>query len=108
MKKYFILTAALCISYISYAQDFIAATYNIRQRNTVDTGNMWVDRKVPLTNLIKYHGFDIFGVQEAFHDQVQDLKRYFRDSIMSVWGVMTAHRRVSTRQFITTPIGSKP
>lgn len=35
---------------------------------------MWNDRKVPLSNLIKYHGFDIFGIQEGFYDQVQDLK----------------------------------
>lgn len=75
MRKYLILFTAICFSYISYAQDFIAASYNIRQRNTVDTGNMWNDRKVPLTNLIKYHGFDIFGIQEGFYDQVQDLKK---------------------------------
>jgi len=74
LKKSFILLAALCLSFITYAQDFIAASYNIRQRNTVDVDNMWNDRKVPLTNLIKYHGFDIFGIQEGFYDQVQDLK----------------------------------
>ncbi|HAL53268.1 endonuclease/exonuclease/phosphatase family protein [Sphingobacterium siyangense] len=75
MKKSLFLVIALCLSFLSYGQEFIAGSYNIRQRNTVDVDNMWNDRKVPLTNLIKYHGFDIFGIQEGFFDQVQDLKK---------------------------------
>ncbi|SPZ87342.1 Uncharacterised protein [Sphingobacterium multivorum] len=66
MKKSLFLVIALCLSFLSYGQEFIAGSYNIRQRNTVDVDNMWNDRKVPLTNLIKYHGFDIFGIQEGF------------------------------------------
>ena len=51
------------------------ATYNIRQRNQVDTGNMWIDRKEKVCTLIKFHDFDILGVQEAFKDQMDDMHK---------------------------------
>lgn len=35
---------------------------------------MWADRKDKVGNLIKYHDFDIFGVQEAFKNQMNDLQ----------------------------------
>lgn len=73
------LYITLCIVWINIscalAQSLHVATYNIRQRNQVDTGNMWIDRKDKVSNLIKYHNFDVFGVQEAFHDQMIDLQK---------------------------------
>lgn len=57
------------------AQSIHVATYNIRQRNQVDTGNLWIDRKEKVANQIKYHDFDIFGIQEAFKDQMDDMQK---------------------------------
>lgn len=65
----------LMVTAIVEAQQFRIATYNIRQKNTHDIGNMWDERKEPLTNLIKFHQFEIFGTQEGFHDQLADMER---------------------------------
>lgn len=55
-------------------QEMNVASYNIRLKTTADVGNLWDDRKDALTNLIKYHEFEIFGVQEAFIEQLQDME----------------------------------
>ncbi|MDH5825187.1 endonuclease/exonuclease/phosphatase family protein [Sphingobacterium sp. SG20118] len=80
MKK-FILAIFLICSGLSYsmAQQMRIATYNIRQKNNHDTGNMWNERKDAVANLIKFHNFEIFGVQEAFIDQVKDLQERLPD-----------------------------
>lgn len=75
MKKTISLALLIWCSVSLYAQTIHVATYNIRQRNQVDSGNMWIDRKEKVCNLIKYHDFDIFGVQEAFKDQMDDMKK---------------------------------
>src|SRR5690606_13468417 len=75
MKKTLSLVLLLWCSYQAFAQSMHVATYNIRQRNQVDTGNLWIDRKDKVCNLIKYHEFDIFGVQEAFKDQMDDMQK---------------------------------
>lgn len=75
MKKIIILILLLWSAFSVYAQTIHVATYNIRQRNQVDTGNLWIDRKEQVCNLIKYHDFDIFGVQEAFKDQMDDMQK---------------------------------
>lgn len=55
-------------------QEMNVASYNIRLKTTADVGNLWDDRKDALTDLIKYHEFEIFGVQEAFIEQLQDME----------------------------------
>lgn len=50
------------------------ATYNLRYANTTDVGNLWGDRKQAVVDLIQYHQFDLFGVQEAVKLQLEDLK----------------------------------
>ena len=78
MKKILInLTLLLLVSF-SYAQKFNVATFNvatfnIRMKTKADTGNLWDVRKHAVNNLIKYHEFDIFGVQEAFKEQLDDM-----------------------------------
>lgn len=57
----------------SMAQTMQVGTYNIRQRNSIDEGNLWQDRKEYLCKLIKYHEFDVLGIQEAFKDQLNDM-----------------------------------
>ncbi|MEY3376244.1 MAG: hypothetical protein RL463_552, partial [Bacteroidota bacterium] len=56
------------------AQTIKMATYNLRYANTTDKGNLWTERKGAVVDLIQYHQFDIFGVQEAVKLQLEDLK----------------------------------
>ncbi len=51
-------------------------TYNLRNNNQGDAkaGNGWDARKGVVAQLLRYHEFDIFGTQEGFIDQLQDLK----------------------------------
>ncbi len=49
------------------------ASYNIRYDNPNDGENAWSSRKESVKNLVTYHNFDIFGVQEALQNQVNDL-----------------------------------
>lgn len=60
--------------YILSAQELTVASFNIRLKKTSDVGNLWDDRKQAVTNLIQFHEFDIFGIQEGFYEQVQDMK----------------------------------
>lgn len=55
---------------------FNVASYNLRQLNDGDTkaGNGWSRRCPVLGELIRYHEFDIFGTQEGFKSQLEDLK----------------------------------
>ncbi|HLT87301.1 MAG TPA: endonuclease/exonuclease/phosphatase family protein [Sphingobacterium sp.] len=64
----------LGFSYILLAQELTVASFNIRLKITSDVGNLWDDRKQAVTNLIQFHEFDIFGIQEGFYEQVQDMK----------------------------------
>ena len=49
------------------------ASYNIRLDRAADGINAWSNRKENVKALIQYHDFDIFGTQEGFHNQLQDL-----------------------------------
>ncbi len=55
---------------------FNVATYNIRQLNGDDDkeGNGWERRCPYVADLIKFHDFNIFGTQEGFKSQLEDLK----------------------------------
>lgn len=59
---------------VTEAQELTVASFNIRLKTASDTGNMWDDRKHAVTNLIQFHAFDIFGIQEGFYEQVQDIQ----------------------------------
>jgi len=56
------------------AQTIKIATYNLRYANTTDVGNLWTERKHAVVDLIQYHQFELFGVQEAVKLQLEDLK----------------------------------
>ncbi|MBO7418160.1 MAG: endonuclease/exonuclease/phosphatase family protein [Bacteroidaceae bacterium] len=55
---------------------FVLATYNIRYegQGDYDNGNGWSTRRDYIAQLIRFHGFDIFGTQEGLYNQLQDLK----------------------------------
>lgn len=75
MKSFFLsILLLLALSCILSAQELTVASFNIRLKTTSDVGNLWEDRKQAVTNLIQFHEFDIFGIQEGFYEQVQDMK----------------------------------
>ncbi|RFS21735.1 hypothetical protein DVR12_13825 [Chitinophaga silvatica] len=51
-----------------------AATFNLRLNIAYDSANAWPHRKEMVKELIQYHNFDVFGVQEALIDQMHDLE----------------------------------
>ncbi len=73
MKRLFVLfVLAFVITDVS-AQQLRVMTYNIRYNNKGDSLNAWPHRKDNLVSQVLYHGVQVLGVQEALHDQMQDL-----------------------------------
>lgn len=56
-----------------HAQKITIGTFNLRYDNPRDTGNLWVDRAPIASNLIRFHGFDVLGVQEGLLNQLNDI-----------------------------------
>lgn len=56
---------------------FNLATYNIRYYSKEDSlaGNTWSRRCPQIAEVVKFHGFDIFGTQEGLKFQLEDLKK---------------------------------
>lgn len=56
--------------------EFNVATYNLRQLNDGDAarGDGWQLRHPVIAQIIRFHEFDIFGTQEGFKSQLDDLK----------------------------------
>ncbi len=83
MKKLILfLPAALAISTAAPAQTVddapnnrpvVAATYNIRMNNPGDKENAWPNRAAWVRELVRFHEWDIFGTQEGFRSQLDDL-----------------------------------
>jgi endonuclease/exonuclease/phosphatase family metal-dependent hydrolase len=70
------LTATLLAAMLAAsasAQPLRVATFNLRYANEKDSGNLWKDRLPAVAALIRYHGFDIMGTQEALNVQLEDL-----------------------------------
>lgn len=72
--KLLLTLVACCYSISLLAQQLNVATFNIRLKTDSDVGNLWIDRKQAVTNLIVFHEFDIFGIQEGFIEQVADMQ----------------------------------
>lgn len=68
----------LVLSNTCFAENavFNVATYNLRQLNPGDDarGDGWASRCPVIAGLIRFHEFDIFGTQEGFKTQLDDLK----------------------------------
>lgn len=58
-----------------YAQQLTIGTYNLRNDNKGDIGNLWVQRAPVVANLIRFHQFDVFGIQEGFKNQLDDINK---------------------------------
>lgn len=76
MKKT-IITATLLLFFCvqTFAQKLIIGTYNLRNDNKGDVGNLWVQRAPIVANLLRFHQYDIFGIQEGFKNQVEDINK---------------------------------
>jgi endonuclease/exonuclease/phosphatase family metal-dependent hydrolase len=64
---------------VVFGQSFDVMTYNIRYDNAGDGINRWDNRKEKVYALIKKYDPEIFGVQEALHHQLQNLKNNLKD-----------------------------
>ncbi|UOB17263.1 endonuclease/exonuclease/phosphatase family protein [Abyssalbus ytuae] len=74
-----LLIITLHFSVNLFAQEFKVITYNIRNNNprNDDGLNSWKYRKENVAQLINFHEADIFGLQEAYTDQVQFIASEF-------------------------------
>lgn len=65
-----------CSSTTPKEASFNVASYNIRQKNADDSikGNGWDLRCPVVADLVRFHEFDIFGTQEGYLRQLEDLK----------------------------------
>ena len=74
IKKIIITTAFLLfICAQIFAQQLTIGTYNLRNDNKGDIGNLWAQRAPIVANLLRFHQFDIFGIQEGFKNQLDDI-----------------------------------
>lgn len=76
-KKFIFLTILGLLTVFSMqAQNMNVASYNIRYANKGDSanGNGWGQRYPVISELIRFHDFDIFGTQEGKYHQLNDLK----------------------------------
>ena len=74
IKKIIITTAFLLfICAQIFTQQLTIGTYNLRNDNKGDIGNLWAQRAPIVANLLRFHQFDIFGIQEGFKNQLDDI-----------------------------------
>ncbi len=67
-------TLFLGVSFL-FSQQLRVASYNLRYDNPEDLLNNWKYRKDVIGKQILFHDFDIFGTQEGFHHQLEDLSQ---------------------------------
>jgi endonuclease/exonuclease/phosphatase family metal-dependent hydrolase len=69
------LLSVIVATQISEAGDITVASFNIRYDNHSDSinGNGWRQRYPIICDLIRFHGFDVFGAQEVLHNQLLDM-----------------------------------
>lgn len=77
MKAKFLLLFLAFMMHVllSGAQDLTVGSYNIRLYTPRDTGNLWETRAPVVAELIRFHDFDVFGTQEGFRHQLEDLRK---------------------------------
>ena len=70
------------------AHAHIFATYNIRYDNSGDAsrGNAWNERGSVIAKMVRFHGFDLFGTQEGFLHQMQDLQKLLPEHALLTHG----------------------
>ncbi|PTX98649.1 endonuclease [Opitutus sp. ER46] len=76
-RSWFILILLAVTAVSVSAQDLVLGTYNLRNDNAGDVqrGNGWKERVPFVAGLIRFHGFDVLGTQEALYHQLEDVAR---------------------------------
>lgn len=79
MKKLIIFVSLLFLA-VAYgkAEDkevLRIATFNLRMDTPSDGENAWPHRKDMVNDLVRFYGFDLFGTQEGFTHQLNDILR---------------------------------
>ncbi len=69
----------LMLSLSISAQEMSFMTYNIKYDDGKNTPNSWVNRKHFLLHQIQFYEPDVLGIQEALHNQVQQMDSTLRD-----------------------------
>ena len=75
LKFSLLLILIITIKFSISAQTFTVATYNLRYDNRGDSGNLWINRAPIQSNLIRFHDFDVVGIQEGLINQLEDLSK---------------------------------
>jgi endonuclease/exonuclease/phosphatase family metal-dependent hydrolase len=73
IKKGIIYQLILLFTIITNSQNLKIITYNIRYDNPNDGENNWLNRKDDLCAQLNFYDPDIFGVQEALPNQINDI-----------------------------------
>lgn len=63
----------LLVSNLTMAQNLRVITYNIRLNTPSDGVNAWPNRSDQVSALLDFHQAEIFGLQEAFIGQIEDI-----------------------------------
>jgi endonuclease/exonuclease/phosphatase family metal-dependent hydrolase len=85
MRYLLLIALTIIVGFSTYAQkakdkgSLRIMTYNIRYLNTIDSINVWDNRKDKIAGFIKYHQADLIGVQEAVFSQIEDLQEKLPD-----------------------------
>lgn len=72
-----LLPGAVAQQLLKLDYPFRMATYNIRFDNPNDRENVWANRSGNVANLLRFHKADIFCLQEALINQIEDLEAEF-------------------------------
>lgn len=79
IRRFFIIVVLMVgMAHFVQAQQLTVATYNMRNDNNNEDaahGDGWQQRYPIIAELVRFHGFDVFGTQECLHHQLLDLKR---------------------------------
>lgn len=73
MKKA-VLILLLFAPFTLLAQQMNIVTFNIRYNTPNDGENAWPNRIEMVNSLLRFHEADIFGLQEALHEQILDVE----------------------------------
>jgi endonuclease/exonuclease/phosphatase family metal-dependent hydrolase len=75
IRLLFLVALSLLSGLFVSAQDLRVATYNLRYINKNDSinGNGWHMRSPAIIALIRFHDFDVFGTQEGYKNQLDDI-----------------------------------
>jgi len=74
MKKLILIFLAL-FPFTLVAQQINVLSFNIRYNTKNDKENAWPNRVEMVTGLLHFHDADIFGLQEALHEQILDIQK---------------------------------